>query len=282
MDIGLARTFLTVAETGTFVDAAKRMNLTQSTVSARIKTLEDQLGQPLFHRSKYGAELTNAGEQFRRHALTLVRVWQHAQFEVGLADQHRDRLFVGATYGLWQSFLVEWVAWLRSNLPDIAVSATAETETSVTEKMTEGTLDLAVTYRPLDRPGLITEHLFNDVFVRVTSAPRGTRRRTVEPVFLNWGPDLKPEDAIAEPEFLAAGLTLDVGAGGLDYLLHRPCTGYVPQRVARTLALSGKVRIVPRTHRFSHPVFISYPETRDEAAYEPILSSLKNQANAIA
>ncbi|MGZ8409977.1 MAG: LysR family transcriptional regulator, partial [Hyphomicrobium sp.] len=90
MDINLARTFLMVAETGSFIDAAHRLNITQSTVSARIKGLEDLLGRPVFERSKSGADMTAAGEQFHKHALALVRVWQRAQLEVSLSDQHRD------------------------------------------------------------------------------------------------------------------------------------------------------------------------------------------------
>ena len=96
MDINLARTFLMVAETGSFVETARKMNITQSTVSARIKGLEDMLGRPLFERSKSGAELTDAGGQFQKHALALVRVWQHAQLEINLSATHRDHLSVGA------------------------------------------------------------------------------------------------------------------------------------------------------------------------------------------
>ena len=62
MDINLARTFLMVAETGSFIDAAHRLNITQSTVSARINGLEVLLGRPVFERSKSGADLTAAGE----------------------------------------------------------------------------------------------------------------------------------------------------------------------------------------------------------------------------
>ncbi len=65
MDIQLARTFLMVAETGSFIEAGRKMNVTQSTVSARIKTLEDLFGRPLFVRSKNGATLTAAGDQFQ-------------------------------------------------------------------------------------------------------------------------------------------------------------------------------------------------------------------------
>jgi len=61
MDIQLARTFLAVAATGSFIGAAERLHITQSTVSARIKTLEQQLGTSLFRRGRGGAELTAPG-----------------------------------------------------------------------------------------------------------------------------------------------------------------------------------------------------------------------------
>src|SRR3972149_9153137 len=158
MDINLARTFLRAASKS-FIDAARKMNITQSTVSARIKGLEDMLGRPLFERSKSGAELTGAGEQFQKHALALVRVWQHAQLEVGLSDQHRDHLAVGAPRSLWDGFLLKWVPWLRTNIPDIAVSASEGLAAGLTPRLIEGTLDLAVMYRPSQPPGHVIEHL---------------------------------------------------------------------------------------------------------------------------
>ena len=80
------------------------MNITQSTVSARIRVLEELFGRPLFERSKNGASLTGAGEQFQKHALALVRLWQHAQLEVGFSGPYRDHLAVGAQATLWDGF----------------------------------------------------------------------------------------------------------------------------------------------------------------------------------
>ena len=148
MDIALARTFLMVAETGSFIDAARKMNVTQSTVSARIKVLEEQFGRSLFERSRNGATLTAAGEQFQKHALALVRLWQHAQLEVGLSGQHRDHLAVGAQATLWDGFLLKWISWLRDNIPDIAISASASLSAVMIQRLLEGTLDLAIMYRP--------------------------------------------------------------------------------------------------------------------------------------
>ena len=79
MDIELARTFLTIVETGSFVRAAERLNVTQTTVSARVRSLEDQLRRPVFVRNKSGSTLTPAGEQFQPFARTLVQVWERAR-----------------------------------------------------------------------------------------------------------------------------------------------------------------------------------------------------------
>ncbi|MCO6425574.1 LysR family transcriptional regulator [Sinorhizobium meliloti] len=52
MDIELARTFLEIVSTGSFIRAAERLNVAQTTVSARIRHLEQLLGRPLFIGTK--------------------------------------------------------------------------------------------------------------------------------------------------------------------------------------------------------------------------------------
>ena len=73
MDTDLARTFLTVVAAGSFVEAARRLYVTQSTVSSRMQRLEAELGAELFVRNKAGTTLTPAGRQFQRHASHLTR-----------------------------------------------------------------------------------------------------------------------------------------------------------------------------------------------------------------
>ena len=278
MDITLARTFLMVVETGSFIDAARRMNVTQSTVSARIKGLEDLLGRPLFERSKSGADLTSAGSQFQKHALALIRVWQHAQLEIGLSVKHRDHLSVGAPNGMWPGFLLKWLAAQRQDIPDIAVSASAGLSHELARRLAEGTLDLAVLYRPAQPPGHIIEHLFDEEFVLVTSSRPASRRVSPEYVFDDWGPEFQEDHAAAYPDLVNPGLNLDIGALGLDYLLSAEASGYFPLRMVRNLLARGRLRTPKRARRFVYPVFMVYPEARDEEAYEPILSGLRREA----
>lgn len=282
MDINLARTFLTVAELGSFIEAARKMNITQSTVSARIKSLEDLLGRPLFERSKSGAELTPAGEQFQKHALALVRVWQHAQLEVGFSKQHRDHLSVGAPTGLWDGFLLKWVAWLRQNIPDIAVSARAGLSTVLMQRLKEGTLDMAILYRPLQPPGFAIEHLFDEEFVLVTNMRLTNKRTPADYVFMDWGLEFQQDHAAAYPELTNPGLTLDLGAIGISYLLGNECSGYFPLRTVRPHIARGRLGQPKRARKFVYPVYMIYPEARNEEAYEPILSGLRREAAKLA
>jgi LysR family transcriptional regulator, flagellar master operon regulator len=282
MDVNLARTFLMVAETGSFIDAARKMNITQSTVSARIKGLEGMLGRPLFERSKAGAELTAAGEQFQKHALALVRVWKRAQFEVGISHQHSDHLAVGAPVAFWDGFLLRWVSWMRVNIPDIAVSAISGLSVVLTQRLLEGTLDLAVMYRPTQPPGLVIEHLFDEEFVLVTSVPATQRRKFNDYVFVDWGPDFQQDHSAAYPEYTNPGLNLDLGPMGIDYLLANESSGYFPYRLVRSHLARGRLRQPKRARKFVYPVYMVYPEARNEEAYKPILSALRRHASKAA
>ncbi|MBS0251320.1 MAG: LysR family transcriptional regulator [Proteobacteria bacterium] len=278
MDVNLARTFLVVAETGSFVDTARKLNITQSTVSARIKGLEDLLGRPLFTRSKSGAELTGAGELFQKHALAMVRVWQQAQLQVSLADQHPEHVSVGAPLCLWSGFLLKWTAGLRVQIPGIAVSATAGSSPMLSQRLIEGTLDLAIMYRPSPPPGLTIEHLFDEEFVLVSSAKQSARRGANDYLLIDWGTDFVQDHAAAFPEHANPALSLDLGPMGLDYLLANECSGYFPARMVRGLISRGRVREPKRARKFVYPVYMVYPETRNEEAYEPILRGLRRAA----
>jgi LysR family transcriptional regulator, flagellar master operon regulator len=278
MDIVLARTFLAVVEAGSFIDAARKMHVTQSTVSARIKSLEEMLGKPLFDRSKTGAQLTSIGAQFQKHAVALIRVWTHAQLEAEVAEQHRDHLAVGAETTLWDGFLLRWVGWMRSNITDIAVTAIAAGPSVLMQRLAEGTLDLVILYRPPARPGIVVEHLFDEEFVLVTSATSAARRVQTDFVAVDWGADVQAETAPPVPEFGRAGLALNLGSLGLDFLLETEATGYFPQRLVQPALASGKLRLVKRGRRYVCPVAMMYPEARDEEAYEPILSGLREEA----
>ncbi|MBX2856189.1 MAG: LysR family transcriptional regulator, partial [Rhodobacteraceae bacterium] len=78
MDIDLIETFIDIMETRSFNRTAERLQVTQSTVSHRVRSLEASLGKPLLVRGRGGAAPTQAGVRFHEHALMLRRQWREA------------------------------------------------------------------------------------------------------------------------------------------------------------------------------------------------------------
>src|SRR5580765_7501419 len=138
MDTELARTFLVVIATGSFVEAAQRLHVTQSTVSTRIQRLEETLGAELFVRNKSGTTLTSAGQQFQRHAALLTRTVEQARQEIGVISGFRATLTIGGRIGLWEDLLMRWLPVFAALAPDVAVRALVGFEEQLMEALIDG------------------------------------------------------------------------------------------------------------------------------------------------
>jgi DNA-binding transcriptional LysR family regulator len=100
MDIDLAKTFLQIARSGSFVAAAAQLHVTQTTVTARVQNLESQLGCALFVRNRAGAKLTSDGERFIAYATQLVQTWDAARRDLPLQGNEEETLRLGAEFTL--------------------------------------------------------------------------------------------------------------------------------------------------------------------------------------
>lgn len=123
MDIALIRTFLEVAATGSFINASDRLFVTQSAISLRIQRLETSLGKQLFIRSKAGAELTPAGREFERYALSLLKLWEEARQQIGVPEGFNKSLTIGAQYSLWPRLGFRWIDQLQKENTTLSIRA---------------------------------------------------------------------------------------------------------------------------------------------------------------
>ena len=256
MDIELARTFLAVVETGSFFDAADKVHVTQSTVSMRIRSLEDQLGRSVFERGKSGATLTPAGRRFHRHAQALVRIWSQARLDVSLSDAYDMSLEIGAVPSLWHKLLIGAIPVLREAFPNVAINAVSERSEMLSRQIEDGTLDLAVTYRPLNTAELNAVQLFEDDFVLVSSNPD----TQVDPlgdgyVLIDWGPEFRADHLLNFPHLAKPVLQLGLGMLGLDYLRAVPGSGYFPYRVVAADIDDGWLRLIEDAPRFGYSAY---------------------------
>jgi DNA-binding transcriptional LysR family regulator len=259
MNIDLARTFLEIAETGNFNKAAERLDVTQSTVSMRIKALEDEIGRPLFVRSKLGTELTAAGLQFRRYASTLVRVWEQARHDIALPPGFRAVLTVGGQFSLWDRMLLRWIPWMRTAMPDVALKVEVGLSEGLMRQLSEGLIDIGVMYSPLSRPGLITEKLLEERIVLVSTTPRQLSQWDASYVFVDWGAEYRAAHAQTYPDLATPAVSVGLGALGLQHILANGGFGYLPMRVVRPYIQDGRLSLVPEAAEFRRSAYMTYP-----------------------
>ena len=114
-----------------------------------------------------------------------------------------------------------------------------------------------------------------------TSAKPSSRRTTSDYVFVDWGPDFQQDHAAAYPELTNPGLHLDLGSISIDYLLANEASAYFPARIVKHHVARGRLRQPKRARRFVYPVYMVYPETRDEETYEQTIQGLRSAAARI-
>ena len=277
MDTELARTFLAVATSGNFVAAASRLHVTQSTVSARIQTLETTLGARLLQRGRNGAVLTAAGKRFLRHAKNLVRTLEQARHDVGLPQGYRDVLTISGRIALWEGFLPHWVAWMRDVAPDVSLRLEIGFEADIMQGLIEATVDLGVMYTPASRPGLVVERLFDETLLLVT---HDLKRDWFDAgyIHIDWGPEFHAQFSEHYPDVAPPALTANIGWLGVQQVLNFGGSGYFPLRLIRQHLEAGRLWRVPDSPRFKLPAYVVFARDAESATLQQALDGLRSMA----
>jgi DNA-binding transcriptional LysR family regulator len=274
VDIDQAKTFLAIAAHGSFLEAAKRLHVTQSTVSARIQNLESELGTRLFTRNRAGASLTPPGQRFLQHAKTLVLTVEQARYDVGLPNRFRASLRIGGRIALWEDFLPHWVGWMRERAPDVSISSEIGFEDDLMRRLIEGTLDIGVMYTPSHAPGLIVEHLFDETLVMVSTRP-DTRWPGEDYVYVEWGPGFYAKHRESYPDLERPPQVVNIGWLGVQLILANGGSCFLPIRMARALIHAGRLFQVTEAPEFPHPAYMVFPRKADSEVLQQAVEGLR-------
>jgi DNA-binding transcriptional LysR family regulator len=272
--VELARTFLTIIETGSFVRAARRLGVTQSTISMRVKELEQRLGQPLFVRNKAGARLPAAGTRFSRHATLLLRTWTQARQEIGLPPEFRAVVNISGQFSLWDRLLIRWIAWMRRECPEIALRTEVAVPEETIRQLIEGAVDIGVMYSPLNRAGLQVSPLFEDVLVMVSTNPQESSPPGKNYIYVDWGPEFRTHHHESFPDLETPGLFVGLGVLALQYLLESGGTGYFPIRAVAEELQNGRLFMVQGAPEFRRPSYVVTRAGEQSEAQQTALDSL--------
>jgi DNA-binding transcriptional LysR family regulator len=282
MDTEFARTFLTVVAAGNFVTAAERLHVSQSTVSTRIQTLEEQLGCTLFIRNKSGTTLTHAGRQFQRHASSIVRSIEQARHDIGIPEGFSGALVVGGRIGLWEEYLLHWLALMHKQNPDISIRAESGLEAEIMPGLIEGRIDIGVMYTPQSRPGFTVDRLFDERLVLVSTDPAALPEPQRGYVYVDWGPEFYTRHAAFYPNFGGPALAANIGWLGLQHLLRNGGSGYFPLRIVLPHLQSRRLTVVGKAPEFSIPAYAVYPTEFDKDVFRNAIDLMHVIAGPIA
>lgn len=151
--------FYWIARLGSFHAAARHLEMSQPSVSARVRELERHLGVALFDRSRRNAALTPKGRELLTYADQLLELTGEIEQRVGA----RAALIGRVRFGITSNPAVTWMPRLMRRLarayPGIEAEFTVDTSESMRGLLLSGELDLAFLAGPLSEPSLVTESL---------------------------------------------------------------------------------------------------------------------------
>ncbi|MGN4933238.1 LysR substrate-binding domain-containing protein [Aeromonas rivipollensis] len=148
MDIRALRYFVELVREKSFTRASEKLFVTQPTISKMIRSMEEELGQPLLNREGHSFTLTDSGQVlFARGQLILA---QMQQLEAELADlqslQH-GRLALGIPPMVGHVY-ADLIRAYRSRYPRVELSIVEYGGRRIEQAVLEGELDLAITMLP--------------------------------------------------------------------------------------------------------------------------------------
>ncbi|SON53893.1 Cyn operon transcriptional activator [Hartmannibacter diazotrophicus] len=243
------RCFSAVAETGSFTLAAQRLFVTQSSLTATIKQLEESVELRLFDRTTRRVELTKDAVWFKVVADRILRDFDNAIGDLqAVSKSQRGHIKIAAAPSVMAHLVAPTLQAFRTSYPDIAISVYDEGSDKIERSVLEGEMDFGLSSRLNNFPDLDYMPLMADPFgvVYPSDHPLAGKKGN-----LTWD-DLKDYDYI--------GLTSDTGIGAL--LETHPELGLLERSGAydhasstfslyALLKLGGRISILPSLAAFT-------------------------------
>ena len=283
MNLIYIKTFLEIAATRSFEQAAKNLNIAQSTASARINMLEKSLRCRLFNRSRAGFEITPAGMQLQKHALNMVRSWEQAQLSVGLTNANQSVYRVCVQINLWEKLISHWIPWIRERDPEAILDLESDYSELMMNRLSDGLLDIGIMYTPAKVQGLKIEKLLDEELVMVsTHAQKLSEVKSENYVLVNWGRSFIHMHGQTFTDLNTPNITVGLGPIALRQILNQGGSSYQDYNSIRPLVNKKELYVVKDAPLFPRLVYMVYPDDENEISrLQLALDGLRHVAQMI-
>ena len=151
MELRVLRYFLEIAREENFTHAARRLHVSQPTLSRQIKDLEEELGKKLFTRSNYSIRLTEEGMLLRKRAEDILEMVDKTTKEFQALDEiNGGDIHIGCAESNGISHFIRIIQSLHEKYPNIRYHFYSSGTDAVNERLDRGLLDFAIIIQEVD------------------------------------------------------------------------------------------------------------------------------------
>ncbi|MDR3540839.1 MAG: LysR family transcriptional regulator [Desulfosporosinus sp.] len=161
--------FKDVAETKNITLSAKKLHMSQPSISLQIQNLENQYGARFFDRTNKGVTLTKEGQIFYAHVRSVLDLLANAKDQISaLAKDQRGLIYLGATLTIGEYILPNILAFLYKTHPDVDFKVKIANTESISQDVLEKKIHIGLIEGPVPRhKDLNVESFWEDELVVV-------------------------------------------------------------------------------------------------------------------
>ena len=139
------RDLLAVVETGSLRAAARKLGLTQPSLTKSMRQLEEQTALPLFVRSKHGVTLTGAGQRLVEHARSIESAMRRVTQDIELLrGEAAKSVSIGVSLSASLGFIARAVQWMRAHEPGLQIQILEGVQSRMIADVRQGIVDFAI------------------------------------------------------------------------------------------------------------------------------------------
>lgn len=256
MSLVLINTFLAIVEAGSLVKASRQLNVTQSTITSRLRLLEDEVGQTLLHRKKSGMVLTASGIKFRQYADAMSHLWQQALLETSLPVGMESMCNLGCENDLWPVLGRPLAKVIRQSYPTTALTIRQADQQQIDELLGTGIIDAAISYRASKHEDTSVQPLGAEKLVLYTTVAGSPERYDPNYIYVDAGADFGRSHAEAYSDAGVAKNSIDSTVWGLEHLLDVGGSAYLPEKLARAAVDQSRLFTIEGAPVFYRNVYL--------------------------
>ncbi|WP_139488552.1 LysR family transcriptional regulator [Brevibacillus dissolubilis] len=276
MELEQMRAFLAVVQTKNFTRAAALLHVTQSTITTRIKQMEQSLGNPLFVRTNKRVELTPTGHVVHTYVKRIMELVRECEVTTQLEPRYHERFVIGSTHSLWDYLLGPIVHKFREAHPKTAFRLVTGHSNEIIQMLLDGICDVGIVYVPPQNPGLEVNLLYSDEMILVAHPDlelpptplTAADLHTLPMMHLDWGSPYTEWFAAEMGHPHIPSMEIDHASLLLDFLTKGKGIGFVSRAVGQEYVESGKLVVVPYQAQLTMPareLYVVYPKHRQKA-----------------